>query len=313
MGIRKLAYIISFFIIAGCAPTKNAPASKIFSKKKEEQKYLQAYNATLKLWPVAFEEKDIPTKWGTAHVIIAGPANAEPLVLFHGMDASSTMWYPNIKDYAKTYRIYAVDYLLEPGKSVLKDKRPNTDEVAEWYNEVFDALKLKKFNLLGTSRGGWLATKYTLAHQDRVKKLLLLSPVQTFGLMEFDPKLRRAISFKFFPNRKRLRKTVEALSYFPDKISHEFKEQLYLGTEYSKTTFDMLEMAPFKDDLKQIKVPLLVLVGDHDILCGPDIIEYAKEKIPHVQAEVIKDAGHFLTLDQQKTVDKKVLDFLSKK
>jgi pimeloyl-ACP methyl ester carboxylesterase len=311
--MKNLLYILSLLIITGCSSTKNKSSHDIFTNKKGEQKYIAAYNASLKLWPVPYEEKNIQTSWGTAHVIITGPAKGEPLVLFHGMDASSTMWYPNIKDYSSKYRVYAIDYILEAGKSKLKDKRPNTDEVVQWYNEIFDALNLKKFNLIGASRGGWLATNYTLHHQNRVDKLVLLSPVQTFGLMEFNLKTRRAINFKFFPNRKRLRKTVEALSFYPEKINPKFKEQLYLGTEYSKTTFDMLEMAPFKDDLKNIKVPVLVLVGDHDILCGTDILESAKEKIPHAQTEVVPNAGHFLTIDQKEVVDKKILSFLNSK
>lgn len=301
---------INLFIVTGCTSAKNKSSHEIFQNKKGEQKYLNAYNAALKLWPVPFEEKDIATTYGTAHVIVAGPKNGEPLVLFHGMDASSTMWYPNIKAFSKNYRVYAIDYILEPGKSVLKGEKPDTDEVAQWYNEIFDSLGLKQINLIGASRGGWLATNYTLKNQGRVKNLVLLSPVQTFGLMEFNNKMRKAVNFKFFPNRKRLRKTVEALSFYPDKIDPAFKEQLYLGTEYSKTTFDMLEMAPFKDDLEKIKIPLLVLVGDKDVLCGPEILETAKEKIPQAETRIIENAGHFLTIDAQAVINEKVLDFL---
>jgi pimeloyl-ACP methyl ester carboxylesterase len=308
--MKKHFYLFAICILIGCSSAKDKSSHAVFTNKKGEQKYIKAYNNTLKLWPVPFEEKDIQTTYGTAHIIISGPAKGEPLVLFHGMDASSTMWYPNIKSYSKKYRVYAVDYILEAGKSKLSDKRPNNEEVVNWYNEVFDALKLNKINLLGTSRGGWLATNYALHNPGRVTKLMLLSPVQTFGLMDMQPKLRKAINFKFFPNRKRLKKLIAAFSYYPDKVGPAFKEQLYLGTEYSKTTFDMLGMAPFKDDVKQLSMPVLVLVGDHDILCGPDVLETATEKVPNITTSIIENAGHFLTIDQQEIVDKKVLDFL---
>src|SRR5690606_2008080 len=145
-----------------------------FKDKKAEDKYIAAYNKTMKLWPVPFEEKDIPTTFGTAHVIISGPVTGEPLVLMHGMDASSTMWYPNVKDFTKKYRIYAIDFLMEAGKSVSKGEKLSDDEIVSWYTQIFDALKLEKINLMGASRGGWNATLFTLKMQNRVKKLALL-------------------------------------------------------------------------------------------------------------------------------------------
>lgn len=309
--MKNLLYLILSLTLIGCSAGK--ANSNVFSNKKGEQKYIAAYNNTLKKWPVAFEEKDIPTKYGTAHVIISGPKNGKPLVLMHGMDASSTMWYPNIKSYTKEYRVYAIDYLLEPGKSVLKDKRPNTDEMVEWYAEVLDALGVGDFYLIGTSRGGWLATNFAVHKPERVKKLALLSPVQVFGLMEMNRKMRKAASFKFFPSRKRMRKAVDAMSHRPEKVDEVFKEQLYLGTTYSKTTFDMLEMSPFKDDVKLLTMPTLVLVGDHDVLCSTDILKEASEKVPNITAGTIEEAGHFLTIDQQEIVDKRVMDFLAGK
>lgn len=310
--LAKIAFALStFFLLASCSGGKATHA--IFSSKKGEQKYIAAYNKTLKKWPVPYEEKDIPTKYGTAHVIIAGPKDAPPLVLMHGMDASSTMWYPNIKSYTKEYRVYAIDYLLEPGKSVLKDKRPNTDEMVEWYADVLNKLGLGDIYLLGTSRGGWIAANFATHKPERVKKLALLSPVQVFGLMEMNRKMRKAVSFKFFPNRKRMRKAVDAMSFHPEKVDEVFREQLYLGTEYSKTTFDMLEMAPFKDDAKLLTMPTLVLVGDHDVLCGPDILKEASDKVPNITAGTVEQAGHFLTIDQQEVVDKRVMDFFADK
>ena len=310
--MRNLLYLFVTFLIVGCSAQKNAPAHFIFHSKSKEQKYLKTYNESLKLWPVPFEEKDIKTSFGTAHIIISGPKNGEPLVLLHGMDVSSTMWYPNIKSYSKTYRVYAIDYLMEAGKSVFDGKdRPDNDQLVQWYNEIFDGLKLQNINLLGTSRGGWLATNYAVHSKGRVKKLVLLSPAQTFANISMKPRMKKAANFKLFPNRKRLDNLISALSTHPEKIDTMYKEQMYLGTKYTKTTMDMFNMAPFSDDeLASLKMPVLVLVGDQDIICPPDMVGIAKEKLPNVQAGLIEDAGHFLTLDQQVIIDKKVMEFL---
>lgn len=159
-------FLLSLFL--SCSTTEKA-SNCIFINKKAEQKYLAAYNKTMKLWPVPYEEKDINTTYGSAHVIVSGSANAEPLVLFHGLDASSTMWYPNIKTYAKKYRVYAVDNIIESGKSVSKDGKFATKDIVPYYSEVFDALKLDKIYLLGTSAGGWASTYFSIHSKERVK------------------------------------------------------------------------------------------------------------------------------------------------
>ena len=104
--------MVAAFLVIGCSATKDTSKNALFKTRKGEAKYIKAYNKSLSLWPVPYTEQDIPTSFGTAHVIISGPVNAEPLVILHGMDASSTMWYPNIKDYSKNYRVYAIDYIM---------------------------------------------------------------------------------------------------------------------------------------------------------------------------------------------------------
>lgn len=309
-----LLLLLSLFLL-GCSTAKDKSNHALFKSKKEELKYVQAYNKSLALWPVPFEEINIPTSFGTAHVIVSGPKNGEPLVLLHGMDATSTMWYPNIKSYAKEYRIYAIDYIMEAGKSVLKEnKNLSSDEIATWYNEIFDYLKLKNINLLGTSRGGWIATLYTIKHPEKIKKLLLLTPVQTFGMIRMDSDLINAANFKIAPTRKRLKKLIADFSLYPEKIDPIVINQIYLGNDYSKTKLDLLAMTPFSDDeLKSLNLPVLVLVGDHDILNSIDIIKTAAKKITNAQGAVIDTAGHFLTIDRQEDVDKRVLDFLKEK
>lgn len=309
--MRKLLYLLSALFIISCSAVKEPGNHALFLDKQKETEYLAAYDETMKLWSVAYEERNIPTKFGTAHVIIAGPENGEPLVLMHGMDASSTMWYPNITSYTSKYRVYAIDHIVSSGKSVLVDERPDKKEVVAWYNEVFDALELKKFNLAGISIGGWLATNYTLYNQDRVQKLVLLSPVQTFGNMKFNWKTRRTVMFKFFPTKKRLSKALDVLSHYPDNISPIYQEQMYLGTLYTKATFDMMGMKPFKHKLQKITVPTLVLAGEYDILCGNKLLAAAKRQMPNAQTYLVPDAGHFITNDQQEITDKKMMEFLN--
>lgn len=52
------------------------------------------------------------------NVVTSRPRDAPPLVFLHGMLATLTRWSPNIADLSKDYRIYAIDIMGQPSKSV---------------------------------------------------------------------------------------------------------------------------------------------------------------------------------------------------
>jgi hypothetical protein len=56
-----------------------------FKTPEGEARFRAAYDAGLKLWPIPYEELDVPTRFGMTHVVAAGPTNAPALVLLHGL------------------------------------------------------------------------------------------------------------------------------------------------------------------------------------------------------------------------------------
>ena len=309
--LKKSLQIAILFLFIGCSSTKTKFEDYSFKTKKEKDSYSASYNKALKLWDIPYTEEDIKTSYGTAHVIIAGPKNGKDLVLLHGMDASSTMWYPNIKALAKTHRIYAIDFLMEPNKSVLKDKPLSLEEIVIWYNEIFSHYKLRKFDIVGASRGGWIATLLATQKQNSIDKIVLFSPAQTFKFIDKIGKTSSALMLKLFPSEKKFGKTLNTFSTHPEKINPAYKRQFYLANKYAKSNSSMLKMHPFSDDeLKSIQNPVLVLIGDHDVINGEDSVERAQKYLVNSKTKIIKDAGHFLSIDQSKITNTAMIDFL---
>lgn len=307
-----LLLIIISFLSIGCSGNK-VTLDYVFSSKKEKKLYIESYNKTLSLWDVPFEETDVKTTYGLAHVIISGPKNGEPLILFHGTDSSTTMWFPNIKEFSKNYRVYGIDFPLEAGKSVSNRKKLSNKESAKFYNEIFNHFHLKNINLIGISRGGWMATYLAIQPNNQIKKIALLSPAQTFGGIQNMWKVLSALNLKAFPGPKSLDNFFNSFSYHPDKIDAIFKEQLFLAYKYGNSKPRLLNMVRFSDaELKSLKIPILVLIGDHDIVNNEKIFEKAHLLIPSIETAVIKDAGHFLSIDQSEIINKTILDFLDK-
>lgn len=308
--LKSTLKIAVLFLLAGCASTQKFNDYS-FKTKNDKDSYVKAYNNVLKLWDVPFTEEDVKTTFGTAHVILAGPKNGKKLVLLHGMDASSTMWYPNIKALAKTHRVYAIDFLMEPNKSVLTGKPLSAEEIVIWYNQIFDHYQLKKFDIVGASRGGWIAALLASQKQNSINRIVLLSPAQTFQFIDKLGKTSSALMLKLFPNEKKFGKTLNTFSTHPEKISKTYKRQFYLANKYAKSNSSMLKMTPFSEkELELIQNSILILIGDRDVINGAESVERAKKYLVNSETRIIKDAGHFLSIDQSKIVNDAMVDFL---
>lgn len=312
--MQKLYFrlVLILLVITSCSSIKEAKFNDyIFETKSEKQSYLSAYNKALKLWDIPYTEENVKTSFGTAHVIIAGQKNAKSLVLLHGMDATSTMWYPNIKALAKNHRIYAIDFLMEPGKSTLTAKPLSSKEIVIWYNEIFSFYKLKQFDIIGASRGGWIAALLASEKTNSIDKIVLLSPAQTFKFIDKVRKTSSALLLKLFPSEKKFSKTLETFSTHPENINPVYKRQFYLANKYAKSNSSMLKMRPFSDEeLQSITNPVLVLIGDHDVINSEESLTRAQKFLINCKTQTIKDAGHFLTIDQAKITNDAIIKFL---
>ncbi|WP_053977801.1 alpha/beta fold hydrolase [Mangrovimonas xylaniphaga] len=318
MKIRTLLWLFAVGILTiQCQKNYNdyaefkAKPSYILQMNEEQRPYFEAYDKALKLWGTNYEELYVPTSFGMAHVIVSGPKNGEPIVLLHGMNASATSWYPNAKALSKNHRVFAIDLLIEPGKSDLMGEVKDIESIVSWYFEIFQKLQLEKFNIIGASRGGWLSVKIALHEQTKIKKMILLSPAQTFKWIQPSTGLLANIIYALSPEKKRLENVLESMSANVKKIDQTYIDQYFLGSQLDSINRFVVDMKPYsKEELHSLGMPILVLIGDDDLINNEKSLEVAKENIPNIDAEIIPNAGHFLSIDQAEMVNTKILEFL---
>ena len=199
--VRVVHFIMQRKQLLGVARRAEATMShpSAFKTPEGEAAYLAAYDAAMKLWPVSYEEMEIPGRFGMTHVVVTGPKDARPLVLLHGYWATSTMWSPNIADFSKEYRVYAIDVMGQPSKSLPDEPIRDSADYVTWLTATLDALHLDRVSLVGMSFGGWLALTYAVAAPQRVEKLVPLSPG---GLLPIPGQFSlRGMLMVFFPTR----------------------------------------------------------------------------------------------------------------
>ena len=291
-----------------------------FKTPEGEAKFRAAYDAALKLWPVPYEELDIPTRFGVTHVVAAGPKNAPALVLLHGYMATSVMWSPNVGDFATSYRVYAVDIMGQPSKSTPEEPVRHAADYVAWLTDTFDALHLHRACLVGMSYGGWLALTFVLAAPERVSKLVLLSPGGLLPLVrQF---ILRGMLMTFFPTHL----TVNSFMHwagFTDAAGRPdaapIFNLMYLGQKHFRMPPDTLRVAAnaanglSDDELRALRVPVLLLIGDDEVLYDASTaLARARRLIPDFEGDLIPRCRHDMCFSQSRIVDARVLDFLKK-
>ncbi|MDN3724261.1 alpha/beta hydrolase [Aequorivita sp. SDUM287046] len=277
----------------------------------ERKIYFDAYNKTLEDWGVPFEELYVPTSKGIAHVITSGPKNGTPIILLHGMCGSSTMWYSHSRELSQEYRLFAIDLIIEPGKSYKTENINKIDHINLWYDEIFSALNLNSFYVMGPSRGGWLATNLALNSTKDIKGLVLLSPVQTLIWIPISWKLLKNTFNIFYSTERGISRTMETLTNDTSKINPDYLEQYRQGRKNDSVNKFIPQMVPFGGrKLRSLKMPVLVLVGDNDMLNNKHSIKRAKRLFPDFHGGIVANSGHFLSVDQEDEINRRILEFL---
>jgi pimeloyl-ACP methyl ester carboxylesterase len=296
----------------------NLPSA--FKSPKGEAEYMAAYEATMQLWPVPYESMDIQSRFGSTHLVICGPKDAPPLVLLHCFFTSLTVWAYNIADFSRYYRVYALDMMGQPSKSIPDQPISNREEMAEWLTGILDALGIRQTDLVGYSYGGFAALNYAIRAPDRIKKLILLSPAG--GLVPL---------WKQFYIRGMLSAALSSLSQYTtnilwfnwffyklnlknentQRIFNRLSNQFALGMKYFRMGTTVLPFTYKDEELRSVKSPTLLLIGKQEALYDPvAAIERAKKLIPNIQTELIPQASHDLPVSKAEIVDQKILKFL---
>ena len=188
---------------------------KVYRSKKSGENIIRTYDSLLKEWGIPVEEKMIPTCYGDTHVIIFGKAGGMPLVLFHGVgDDSALMWLYNAKTLSEHFRLYAVDTIGGPGKSIMGEKYNSDFDDVIWIDEILKNLGLKKVSLAGVSHGGYLVQLYTLMRPEKVDKAISLSAAIPDGVVGSPMKIMMKIFLPeaLFPTKSNVIKLMKKLS-----------------------------------------------------------------------------------------------------
>lgn len=326
LGIIIIILIITFLLFVVSLFSEQdmseMPEYYPFKSVKAKEQYLDHYDKRAQEWPVSSEARVTQTSYGKTFIRISGPTYAPSLVLLPSTGASSLIWMPNIKALSIHYRVYAIDNIYDFGRSINMRNIRDSDDMIAWLDELFTTLDLgDSINLMGLSFGGWLTSQYTLAHPNRLNKVIWLAPVATIIDIPGEWAWRgilSAIPHRYFMKKFMADWLFEDLSQKNDEASTKQLDKIVddalLGLKCFKFRMPVTPSVLTDNELQGIKVPTLFLVGENEkIYPAQKAVERLNKVAPQIQTEIIPDAGHDLTIVQAELVNKRILDFLIKR
>lgn len=252
-----------------------------------------------------------------------------PLVLIHGTGASLHTWEPWVAELKATKRIITFDL---PAYG-LTGPNASHDYSQKAYVELLDSLLIKlKINrciLGGNSLGGSVSWNYAIEHAEKIQKLILIDaggyPLNStsvpiaFKLAKV-PILNNLLE-KITP-RSMVESSVKNVYFDPKKVSNELINRYFELTlrEGNRRAFKE-RMASSKNTISKnntsqlirtIKVPTLVLWGDHDLLIPVASAYKFHEDLPNDTLVILKNLGHVPMEEDPKASIIAVKEFIEK-
>jgi pimeloyl-ACP methyl ester carboxylesterase len=242
----------------------------------------------------------------------AGPRDAPPVVLIHGLGATNGSMLPTLWDLARDHRVIAPDL---PGHGATEAVTDDYDAafLGRWLCSFFDAVGVEKPVLVGNSLGGRTALEAGLEMPDKVGGLVLLAPAVAFRKMrQFVPLVRRLnpqwATLPVPMTRKIAALELRHMFAVPDRISpaaydaavDEFMRvwrrrssriaffcalrSIYLDEAFGEKGF--------WDRLPNLKAPALFIWGGRDRLVPRGFARHVSEALPDAETVVFPDCGH---------------------
>ena len=278
----------------------------IYRSEKGKKEILDLYDAQLSRIACPYTDIYVDTSFGKTHLIETGDRQKDPLLVFHGGNATTAYNLLACDFLFRDFHIYAVDTIGHPGKSAETSLSASGYDYGIWAGEVVDALGFDRIRLFGGSFGGGIIAKTMCAVPDKVEKAVLYIPA---GIRNA-PAIRSAdmmfpmIMYWVTKKDKWLKKCFLPMAITMDNVTDDIYQTAKLSIDYVKIKTAMPSDVD-EDRMKKCLAPALVMAAERDCLFpGQGVIERAEKIIPNCRTYLLLDRGHmhFLTEEEKRMI-----------
>lgn len=231
----------------------------------------------------------------------------EPLVLLHGLFGALSNFKDLIDFFSKRTKV------VVPMLPLFELDLLHTS-VGGLEKHVQRFIEYKNYNnvhLLGNSLGGHVALVHVLKHPERIKSLILTGSSGLFenGMGDTYPKRG---------DYEYIRKKTEVTFYDPAVATKELVDEVYEIVNQRIKAIKVIALAKsairnnLGDELKDIKLPTLLIWGNNDTITPPFVGKEFNKLIPNSELHLIDKCGHAPMMERPDEFNEILNGFLTK-
>ncbi|MDB5986259.1 MAG: alpha/beta hydrolase [Nevskia sp.] len=235
-------------------------------------------------------------------------AGAPTLLLLHGIGADKDNWTRVSYFLTPHYHVVAVDLPGFGGSSKPDDASYHIDDQVRNVAAIAAALHLDRFDLGGSSMGGWISAAYAAAHPQAVSSLWLLDPagLATAQASEMFKRIKNGERVPLFAANAEQFREVERFvfvraPYIPGAVLNILAQRQARDYPHNLKVFaqvrEDLEQRPLEAQIKDLTIPALIVWGARDRVVDVSGAEVLHRLLPNSQVSIMPNIGHLPMLE----------------
>lgn len=265
----------------------------------------------------------------SANIFYQEYGKGKPIIFIHGWPLNHEMWEYQMAELPK-HNLRCIAYDRRGfGKSDRPWESYDYDTLANDLNDLITQLNLSSVTLVGFSMGGGEVARYIGKYgTDKIEKVVFVSSVTPFRLKTADnpdgaaKETFDATILKIQTDRPALLAEFGKKFYGVDEnnepVSKEILEwnQMLCLNSSAKATVDCVRSfseTDFRDDLKKITIPVLIIHGDKDTIVPTQASgDKTAALLPHATYKIYIGAPHGLFITEKDKLNADLLNFITK-
>ena len=222
---------------------------------------------------------------GNVYFVTKGQAEACPtLVLIHGANDQAGTWAPVVPLLA-SYRLIVPD-LAGHGESAPASGPIRMDRMVDQLDAIIERERRAGFSpslsLVGNSMGAWVALLYTLAHPERVGRLVL----------EDGGGLARPLAVPFIATNRDEAVIILRAVHGPNAVLPDWAVDALLRRASDAPMLRLTDLNFVDGRLGEVTAPTTLVWGEHDGVVPRAYAEALRDGIAGARLEIIEGAAH---------------------
>jgi len=271
-------------------------------------------------------------KHGNVQIYYEDVGKGEPIIANHGLSEDGTYWSETgvTARLAERYRVISMD-MRGHGRTIVEGEPHgfDADTMADDFDALADFLAIDRFHILTHATGGMVGVRYAMTRSERLISLMLTdtgSATKPEMPDQREPTDKQRAVWEKWMVTASVEEKLRVIKAIPGPFLFKMAEhpnnkgmwKIFEGFLRRQNPQDIVTFMfnfytdpdPRVEDLRQIKCPTLVLLGEFDIVfIKPS--EIMANEIPDVKHVIIDGIGHMTAIENPERTIEELLDFLS--